>query len=116
MLVEDHLHPPEHDHQLLGRENGDLLLKPGMTSSDPVGNSTLSSIYPLVVEGGLVAEEEQDDGVEHDQDGQLQTSAPLVGCAPATEDGKLVTLKSGKVEQKRGNLYFLKPADAGQRC
>ena len=68
MLEGDHLHLPEHDHQLLVRENGDLLLKPGMTSSDPVGNSTLSSIDPLVVEGGLVGEEEQDDGVEHDLD------------------------------------------------
>ena len=72
MLEGDHLHLPEHGHQLLGRENGDLLLKPGMTSSDPVENSTLSSIYSLVVEGGLVAEEEQDDEVEHDLDLDLE--------------------------------------------
>ena len=62
VLVEDHLHPPEHDHQLLGRENVDLLLKPGMTSSDPVGNSALSLLDPLVFE------EDQADEVEHDLD------------------------------------------------
>ena len=72
VLVEDHLHPPDLDHQLLGRESGDLLLKLGMTSSDPFGNSTLSLIDPLVVEGGLVGVEEHDDGVEHDLDLDLE--------------------------------------------
>ena len=118
-----HLHSPDHDHRvLLEIESGDHL-KFGSTSSAPVGSSTLSLLDPLVVAEGQAGEEEEEDDVEeHDQDAQLQTSAPLVGCAPATEDGKLVTLKSGfprgefKMEQKRGNLYFLKPADAGQRC
>ena len=111
-----HLHSPEHDHRLLlGRESGDHL-KSGSTSCSPVGSSTLSLLDPLVVEEGRAGEEEEDDGEEHDRDGQLQTSAPLVVCAPVTEYGKLVAFKSGKVEQKRGNLYFLKPADAGQRC
>ena len=68
MLVEDHLHPPEHDHQLLGRENVDLLLKPGMTSSDPVGNSALSLLDPLVFEEDQAGEEGHEDEVEHDQD------------------------------------------------
>ena len=72
VLGEDHLHPPDLDQQLLGRESGDLLLKPGMTSSDPFGNSTLSLIDPLVVEGGLVGVEEHDDGVEHDLDLDLE--------------------------------------------
>jgi len=80
----DHLHSPEHDHQvLLEIESGDHL-KSGSTSSAPVGSSTLSLLDPLVVAEGQAGEEEEEDDVEeHDQDAQLQTSAPLVGCAPA---------------------------------
>jgi len=78
-----HLHSPEHDHRvLLEIESGDHL-KSGSTSCSPVGSSTLSLLDPLVVEEGQAGEEEEVDGEEHDQDGQLQTSAPLVGCAPA---------------------------------
>ena len=79
MLVEDHLRSPERDHQLLGRESADLLLKSGSTSSAPsVGSSTLSLLGPLVAEEGLAGEEGQDgDGVDHelhqDQVEQLQT-------------------------------------------
>ena len=78
MLGELHLHSPDNDQQLLGRESGDLLQKSGLTSSAPfVGDSTLSLLGPLVVEEVLAGEEEHDDEVDHDlhQDlvEQLQT-------------------------------------------